>query len=78
MGAPMPCPLCQVELGIERREGELVLTYNFKDWRTHCACRDRGDPVLCSNLLPTILTLLTEGRATPLGTVEPAKVKASS
>jgi len=78
MGAPMLCPVCQVGLGIECREGELVLTYNFKDWRARCACGDRGDPVLCSNWLPTILTLLTEGRATPLGTVEPAKVKGSS
>jgi len=78
MGAPMLCAVCQVELGIECREGEVVLTYNSKDWRARCAYRDRGDPVLCSNFLPTILTLLTEGRATPLGTGEPAKDKASS
>jgi hypothetical protein len=65
MGAPMLCAVCQLALGIERRERELVLTYNVKDWRARCACCDRGDPLLCSNLLPTILTLLTEGRATP-------------
>jgi hypothetical protein len=42
-----------------------VLTYSFKDWEQRGRCRDRGDPVLCGNLLPTVLKELPETKATP-------------
>jgi hypothetical protein len=61
----MRCPVCQLELGVERQagEGEIVLTYSVKDWLERCSYQ-RGDPVLCANLMPTIMELLPE-RATP-------------
>jgi hypothetical protein len=59
----MTCPVCKLELGIERREGELVLTWNVEDWRKHCTSRDLGSPTLCSNLLPTILKMLAKGKS---------------
>ena len=62
----MRCPICQLELGVERRAGELVLTYSFKEWMAACRCRDRGDPVLCGNLLPTVLKELPESKVTSL------------
>jgi len=57
----MICPVCQLELGVERRAEELVVTYRFGDWRPQCPCP--GAPVMCSNLLPTILPLLAESKA---------------
>jgi len=56
----MRCPVCRLELGVERRADELVLTYRFDEWMAGCRCRARGDPVLCGNLLPTILKMLPE------------------
>jgi hypothetical protein len=55
----MRCPVCQLELGVERQagEGDLVLKYSFKDWVERCG-HQRGDPMLCANLMPTILELL--------------------
>ena len=47
----MRCPVCQLELGIERRAAEIVVTYSFKDWPAGFRCRQGGDPVLCDNLL---------------------------
>jgi hypothetical protein len=56
----MRCPICQLELGVERRAGEeVVLTYSFGDWVQRCTYQ-RGDPVLCANLMPTILKLLPQ------------------
>jgi len=52
----MRCPVCQLELGVERRADEVVLTYSFKDWGHRCRCRAGGDPVWCGHLLQTILT----------------------
>jgi hypothetical protein len=62
----MLCPVCRLELGIERRADELVLTYSFKEWMAACHSRAHGDPVLCGNLFPTILEQLPEIRVTPL------------
>jgi len=62
----MRCPTCGLELGVERRADELVVTYSFRDWKPRCP--NPGDPVLCSNLLPTILSMLTYGK--PDGTGE--------
>ena len=45
----MICPVCQLELGVERRAEELVVTYRFGDWRPQCPCP--GAPVMCSNLV---------------------------
>ena len=59
----MRCPVCQLELGVERQAGEVVLTYSFGDWIQRCIYQ-RSDPVLCANLMPTILALLPE-EATP-------------
>ena len=59
----MRCPVCQLELGVERQAGEVVLTYSFGDWVQRCR-HQRSDPVLCANLMPTILALLPE-KATP-------------
>jgi hypothetical protein len=56
----MNCPVCQVQLGIERRADEVAVKYDLKDWSMRCPFRDRGDVLLCSNLLPVILELLTE------------------
>ena len=66
----MRCPICQLELGVERRADELVLNYSFKEWAAGCRCRERGDPVLCCNLLPTILKMLPESQShsIPVGT----------
>ena len=57
----MRCPVCQLELGVERQTGEreLVLKYSFKDWVERCG-HQRGDPMLCANLMPTILELLKQ------------------
>jgi hypothetical protein len=55
----MNCPVCQLELGIERREDELVLRWNAQDWRARCSLREPGDPVLCTHLRPIILKMLT-------------------
>jgi len=63
----MICPVCKMELGIERREGELVLRWNVEDWRKRCANRDRDDPVLCSNLSPTIMKMLTKDSTHSIG-----------
>jgi len=69
----MNCPVCRLELGVERREGELVVTYSFKDWVARCRCRARGDPVSCAILRPTILKLLPETKATPFRSEPSAK-----
>jgi len=58
----MHCPVCQLELGVERRAGELVVTYSVRDWEQRCRCRQRGDPVVCDNFLPTILKLLADNK----------------
>ena len=54
----MRCTVCQLELGVERRADEVVLTYSFKDWEQQCQCPAGGDPVWCGHLLPTILKQL--------------------
>jgi len=54
----MRCPVCQLELGVERRAEEVVLTYSFKDWGERCRCRAGGDPVWCGLLLPAIMKQL--------------------
>ena len=66
----MRCPVCQLELGVERQAGEreLVLKYSFKDWVERCG-HQRGDPMLCANLMPTILELLK--KSGPSAVVEP-------
>ena len=33
----MRCPVCKLELGVERRANEVVLTYSFKDWGSAAA-----------------------------------------
>ena len=53
----MRCPVCELELGVERRADEVVLTYSFKDWGQRCRYRAGGDPVWCRHLLPVILEL---------------------
>ena len=60
----MRCPVCKLELGVERRANEVVLTYSFKDWGQRCRCRAGSDPVWCGHLLPTILEQLP--KSTPL------------
>jgi hypothetical protein len=62
----MICPVCQLELGVERQAGEVVLIYSFGDWVQRCHYQ-RGDPVLCANLMPTILNEL--GKATPFRSI---------
>jgi hypothetical protein len=42
----MRCPVCELELGVERQAGEVALRYSFKDWVNRCSCQ-RGDPALC-------------------------------
>jgi len=59
----MICPVCRLELGVERQAGELVLTYSFKEWAVGCLRRDQGSPALCDELKPKLLTLLTNGKA---------------
>lgn len=59
------CPACLLELGVERRADEVVLTYSFKNWEQHYHCRAEGDPVLCGNVLPTILRMLPAAKTTP-------------
>jgi hypothetical protein len=54
----MRCPICQLELGVERQAAEVALTYSFSDWEQHCHHRAAGDPVWCGHLLPTILKQL--------------------
>jgi hypothetical protein len=54
----MICPVCTLELGVERRDDELVITYSFRDWEQRCRCRAGGDPAWCGHLLPTILKQL--------------------
>jgi hypothetical protein len=72
----MNCPVCQVQLGIERRVDEVAVEYDLKDWIMRCPFRDRGDALLCSNLLPIILKslteeLLTESKVASLDTGKP-------
>ena len=64
-GGLMHCPVCELELGVERLGGELVLTYSFKEWTAGCRCPARGDPALCGHLLPTILEQLQGCKVTP-------------
>ena len=52
------CPVCGLEFGVERQAGELVITYSFRDWKPRCP--NPQDPVLCSNLQPTILAMLAD------------------
>ena len=61
----MICPVCKLEVGVERRTDELVVTYRFGDWRPRCPNPD--DPVPCSNLLPAILSMLTDGKPDETG-----------
>src|SRR5262245_5068640 len=56
----MICPVCRLEVGLERRAGELALTWSAEDWSKRCLSRDLGDPVLCKNLGPAIRELLSE------------------
>jgi hypothetical protein len=44
----MICPFCQLELGVERQAGEVVLTYSLNDRAQRCR-HQRGDPVLCQS-----------------------------
>jgi uncharacterized protein YbbK (DUF523 family) len=62
----MICPVCQLELSTERRESEVVLTYNVQHWIERCQDRDRDSAALCRELRPTILTLVTEGKVTSI------------
>ena len=59
----MICPVCGLELGVERQAGEVVLTYSIGDWVQSCTYQ-RGDPALCAHLMPAILKQLP-GQATP-------------
>jgi hypothetical protein len=61
----MRCPVCHLELGVERRADEVVLTYSFTEWGQHCRCRAGGSPALCDELKRKLLTLLTNGKAPP-------------
>ena len=61
----MICPVCRLELGVERRADELVLTYRFEEWSAGCLCRARGDPAWCGHLLPRILQQLQGSKVTP-------------
>jgi hypothetical protein len=61
----MRCPVCELELGVERQDGEVVLTYSFGDWVQRCRYLQRGDPTWCGLLLPTILELLPETKTAP-------------
>jgi hypothetical protein len=72
-GGVMRCPICQLELGVERRADEVVLTYSFKDWEQRCRYRAGGDPVSCAILRPTFLELLPETKATPFRSETRAK-----
>jgi hypothetical protein len=64
----MHCPVCHLELHVERQGDEVVLTYSLDEWLQRC--RDqRGDPISCTHLKPTILDLL---QATPFRS-EPRK-----
>ena len=67
----MLCPVCQLELGVERQAGDVVLRYSLKDWADRCSYQ-QGDPVLCAHLMPTILKLLPE-KATPFRSEPRAK-----
>ena len=69
----MRCSVCQLELGVERRAGEVVLTYSFKDWGQHCRCSAGGDPVTCAILRPAILKMLSEAKSTPFRSEPRAK-----
>jgi len=51
----MICPVCGLELGVERRADELMLTYGVNDWAAGCRHRAAGDPASCAYLLPLIL-----------------------
>jgi hypothetical protein len=66
----MICPVCRLELGVKRQDGEVVLTYSFGDWIQRCTYQ-RCNPVLCANLMPTILELLTQSARSAV--VEPRK-----
>ena len=61
----MRCPTCQLDLGVERRADELVVTYHIGDWRARCPNPD--DPALCGNLLPAILAMLTDDKQDETG-----------
>ena len=74
----MLCPVCELELGVERRAGELTLTYSFTDLKARCLSHDRGDPVFCCHLLPTILQELPESAVTSLRSQARAKEDESS
>ena len=73
----MICPACQLELGVERRADELVITYSFMDWAASCHCRERGDPVLCCKLMAAIMKLMANGKATSVETGKPSKRRPS-
>jgi hypothetical protein len=66
----MRCPVCELELGIERRTDEVVVTYHFEDWAQRCRCRSRGDPVSCAILRPSILEQLPKGTSFRSRTME--------
>jgi hypothetical protein len=66
----MICPVCGLELGVERQAGEVVLTYSIGDWVQSCTYQ-RGDPALCAHLMPAILKQLPE-QTTPFRS-RPAK-----
>ena len=73
----MICPVCKLELGVERRAGELVLTYGLQKWSADCCCRERGDPVQCCRVLPAVMKLMANGKAPSVETGKPAKPRAS-
>jgi hypothetical protein len=54
------CPACKFRLGLARRDGGLVLTYDIGAWQA--GCRHLCDaPVLCGHFRPVILAALANG-----------------
>jgi hypothetical protein len=60
----MICPTCHLEVDIERQADELLATYKREEFESRCAHLKQGSPLVCSNLLPTVLKLLESDVAT--------------
>ena len=58
MTVSLTCPVCWLEIAIERLSGEITLKYSVPEWKAQCTSQLGDGPALCVNVRPLILELL--------------------
>ena len=57
------CPVCDLSLGVNCRDGGVVITYDLQDWNARCRQLRCGDPALCKHFRSLMVALLADGVA---------------